>query len=153
MLAGLPVCHSRRLAECRTHDTPLPGAWGVGEARERLKELGQLSPESIARLTAIYGGRAAGIANLIVSEPKLARCIDPQETITAAEVVFVVREEMPRTLVDIVYRRMMIGLDADQGRSMYEQLAEIAAAEFGWSDDEMQAQLRALIDYSDSFRV
>jgi glycerol-3-phosphate dehydrogenase len=143
----------RRLAECRTHDTPLPGAWGLGEARERLGQLQGLSPQGVSRLLAIYGGRAAGIANLIIAQPDLARCIDPQDTIPAAEVVFVVREEMPRTLADIVYRRMMIGLDADQGRPFYEQVARIAAAEFGWREDEMRAQLRALIDYSDSFRV
>jgi glycerol-3-phosphate dehydrogenase len=143
----------KRLAECRTHDTPLPGAWGVSEARERLRQLQQLSPTGISRLVAIYGGRAAGIANLIVSQPELARCIDRHDTITAAEVVFVIREEMPRTLVDVVHRRMMLGLDADQGRPVYEQIAEIAATEFDWSEDEMRVQLRALIDYSDSFRV
>ena len=125
----------------------------MSEARERLRQLQQLSPTGISRLVAIYGGRAAGIANLIVSQPELARCIDRHDTITAAEVVFVIREEMPRTLVDVVHRRMMLGLDADQGRPVYEQIAEIAATEFDWSEDEMRVQLRALIDYSDSFRV
>ncbi len=71
----------------------------------------------------------------------------------AAEVVFAIREEMARRLTDIVYRRLMIGLDADQGRPLYEIIAAIAANEFGWDDDERRAQLQDLCTYSDSFGV
>jgi glycerol-3-phosphate dehydrogenase len=143
----------RRLPECRTYDTPLPGAWGVEEARERLSELPGLSPEGVSRLVAIYGGRARGIADLTDADLKLAACIDARNTIPAAEVIFVVRQEIPRTLTDVVHRRMMLGLNADQGRPVYEQVARLAAVEFGWSDDEVQAQLRALQDYSESLHV
>ncbi len=71
----------------------------------------------------------------------------------AAEVVFAVRTEMARTLEDIVFRRLMVGFDADQGRPLYEMIAAIAAAELGWNDAERHAQLDALIAYSDSFGV
>jgi len=56
-------------------------------------------------------------------------------------------------LADIVHRRLMIGLDADQGRAQYEHIASVAAAEFAWDDAERDAQLRALIAYSDSLGV
>ena len=70
-----------------------------------------------------------------------------------AEVIFAIREEMARTLSDIVYRRLMTGFDADQGRPSYEKIAAVAAREFGWTDDERRAQLISLIDFSKSFKV
>jgi len=143
----------RRLPECRTHDTLLPGAFGRAEARQRLAATAVLAEPGIDRLLGIYGGRAAGIAALIGSRPELARCLDETARVTAAEIAFVVAEEMPRTLTDIVHRRTMIGLDADQGRPLYGEIAALAAAEFGWSDAQRQAELQALHSYSDSLRV
>ena len=71
----------------------------------------------------------------------------------AAEIAFVIAEELPRTLTDIVYRRMMIGLDADQGRPHYAKIAELAAAEFGWDANRSADELRSLHAFSDSLRV
>ena len=67
--------------------------------------------------------------------------------------MFAVRSEMARTLEDIVFRRLTIGFDADQGRPLYEMIAAIAGSELGWSDAERHAQLEALAAYSDSFGV
>ncbi len=143
----------RRLPECRTHDTPLPGAFGLDEAREALGGLSGLSEGGVERLLHIYGGRAAGIAVLAKQRPELAGCIDEAEKLPKAEVAFVIREELPRTLIDIVYRRMMIGLDADQGRPHYARTAALAAAEFGWDAARRDAELQALRAYADSLRV
>ena len=70
-----------------------------------------------------------------------------------AEVSFAVTAEMARTLIDIVYRRLMVGLDADQGREMYADIADLAAAACNWSDSETASQLEALNSYSNSFRI
>ncbi len=143
----------RRLPECRTQDTVLPGAWGIDQAREALDAMPALSAEGIERLLRIYGGRAAGIAAVAVRRPELAGCIDEAATLPEAEIAFVVAEEMPRTLDDIVYRRMMIGLDADQGRPNYKRIAELAAAELRWDNACRDAQLRALRAHADSLQV
>ncbi|MDH3409682.1 MAG: hypothetical protein OEN51_09990, partial [Gammaproteobacteria bacterium] len=90
---------------------------------------------------------------LASAAPALRKTIDSAHSVLAAEVVFVIREEMPRTLIDIVYRRLMLGLDADQGRPLYEMVAAIAADELGWSDSERHAQIEALHAYSDSLGV
>ncbi len=71
----------------------------------------------------------------------------------AAEVVFAIQNEFARTLADIVYRRLMVGLDANQGRELYDGIAELAATELGWSADEKSRQLRELVAYSDSLLV
>ena len=80
-------------------------------------------------------------------------CVDADRTVLAAEIVFVIREEMAQTLGDVVYRRLMLGLDAGQGRGLYDAIAAIAAAELGWDDQERQAQLDALVSHSDSLLI
>ena len=108
--------------------------------------------QGIERLLRTYGGRAAGIAAVAERRPDLAGCIDEAAMIPAAEVAFVIGEELPRTLADIVYRRMMIGLDADQGRPHYAKIAELAAAEFGWDETRITDELRTLRAHADALR-
>lgn len=143
----------RRLPPCRTHDTPLPGGWGFDDARLALASAGVLSDGGVERIVSIYGGLASQLLELCGENRELARCIDDERTVLAAEVVFCIREEMARTLSDIVYRRLMLGLNADQGRPHYGKIADIAAREMPWSAQQKTNQLQALVRYSDSFRV
>jgi len=143
----------RKLPGCRTQDSNLPGAYRLDEARELLESMHDLSAPGIERLLGIYGGRAIDLCELAVAEPPLHKLIDADHTVLAAEIVFAIREEMARTLIDIVHRRSMLGLNADQGCPLYEMIATIAAKEFGWSDGERHAQIKALHAYSDSFGV
>jgi glycerol-3-phosphate dehydrogenase len=143
----------RRLPGCRTRDILLPGAYRLEEARALLTATGYLSTGGVERMLAVYGGRAIEVLELAQEQPPLQKTIDAGRSVLAAEVVFAVRQEMARTLSDIVHRRLMIGLDADQGRPLYEIIAAIAAAESGWSDPQRHAQLAALTRYSDSLKV
>lgn len=141
------------LPPCRTRDTDLPGAWGIDRARQRLLELGTLSDAGIERLLHIYGGRAAAIADLAGTNAELAGALGDENRVLSAEVVFALREEFAVTLTDVVFRRMMIGFDADQGRTMYSEAAQIAAKEAGWSPEQRAQQLDELTKYAQSLRV
>jgi glycerol-3-phosphate dehydrogenase len=143
----------RRLPPCRTRDTDLPGAWGIDRAREALRGIDALSPAGVDRLLAVYGGRSAALAVLCTQEPELARTLDADDRILAAEVVFAMREEFAMTLADIVFRRMMIGLDADMGRHLYREVAALAATEAGWDPQTESRQLAELGDYAASMQV
>jgi len=143
----------RKLPECRTRDTLLPGAWGIDRAREQLSASKFVSEQATERLLSIYGGRAARVLEMAIAEPTLATSLDPAEKYLQAEVVFAIREEFATTLEDIVFRRIMAGFDADQGRPLYDAIATLAATEFGWSTDDRQSELRSLIDYADSLLV
>jgi len=134
----------RRLPDCRTQETLLPGAYRLDEARSLLESMESLSSADVQRLLGIYGGRVINVVELLDSSAN---------NLLEAEVIFAIREDMARTLVDIVHRRLMIGLDADQGRALYEQAGAIAAQEFGWTESELRSQLDALRAYSDSFGV
>ncbi len=143
----------RKLPECRTHDTLLPGAYGIDEARVALEEHGVLSTRGIDRLLKIYGGRARRIVELARLRSDLGEAIDEDRTVLAAEVAMAIREEFARTLTDVVYRRMMIGLRSNQGRDLYEAVSLIAAREFSWDETQRLSELEALNAYSDSLRV
>jgi glycerol-3-phosphate dehydrogenase len=142
-----------KLPECRTDETLLPGAPGLEQAGRRLADMQDLSKAGAARLLSIYGGRAADICALAEGGDDLARTLDPERTVLAAEIVFAVRSEFAKTLADIVFRRCMLGLNNDQGRPLYASIADIAAAELGWDASEKSRQLGALLEFSDSLRI
>jgi len=133
---------------CETRSLPLPGATGIEEARKILRDLNYLSDSGIERLLGIYGGRASEIAALAADESHLAVTLDDEESVIAAEVVFALRHEFAVNLTDIVHRRLMIGLSADLGQGMNEEIAELAADELNWSSGEKERQLADLQQYN-----
>ncbi len=141
----------RRIPKCRTADTPLPGGWGLDPARKALRDIPALSAEGVERLLSIYGGRAREIA--AIAGDDLPQALDDRGRVLAAEVAFAIRHEFARTLTDIVHRRTMIGLGPNQGRSLYDGVAAIAAAEAGWDDARRERELGELLRYSDSYRA
>ena len=142
----------KKLPNCRTRDTLLPGAWGIDRARDQIEASKLLSEQGAERLLSIYGGRAALIIDMAVAEPELQIPLDPDGYYLAAEVAFVVREEFATTLADIVFRRMMTGFDANQGRPLYDSIAAQAAIELSWSAEDVIIEKQALVDYADSLR-
>ena len=110
-----------------------------------------MSTAGVERLLGIYGGRAAAIVELGTGE--LAGTLDADGRVLAAEVVFAIREEFALTLEDIVFRRMMIGFDPDQGRLLYDDILSIAASEAGWNPERQAQQLGELVEYAESLQV
>ncbi|MFT5502096.1 MAG: glycerol-3-phosphate dehydrogenase [Woeseiaceae bacterium] len=133
---------------CQTRTLPLPGAGDLNDVHARLCEFEFLTGDCIARLLGIYGRRALDIAMLARDREDLAQSIAEDGSILAAEVVFAMRHEYARSLVDIIHRRLMTGLSADQGASIAEKVAEIAAKEARWDAAEKQTQLAALRAYN-----
>ena len=118
-----------------------------------LSGLTTLSEQGRQRLLNIYGGRAAAIADIAFASAELAETLDERRSVLAAEVRFVIDEEFATTLVDIVHRRMMIGLSADQGAMMTERIAELAARHLQWDRRDTARQNRRLADYNARLRL
>ncbi len=135
-------------AECLTRTVPLPGASGISSTRRMLSRLPGLSEQGRQRLVEVYGGRAAAIADLAFASPDQAATLDSGRRVLAAEVGFVIEEEFATTLIDIVHRRMMIGLAPDQGVTMTKRIAELAALRLNWDRRETARQVKALQDYN-----
>jgi glycerol-3-phosphate dehydrogenase len=74
--------------------------------------------------------------------------LDDEQSVIAAEIVFVLRHEFAVNLTDIVHRRLMTGLSADHGQEISEEIAEIAAREMNWNSGEKERQLADLQQYN-----
>jgi glycerol-3-phosphate dehydrogenase len=140
------------LRACSTKTIRLPGGQGLDKARLAVEKLGTLSGQGVERLLAIYGGRAVLLAELAAITTGLNIAMDNEKTTLAAEVVFSIRYEFALRLTDIIHRRMMIGLSAEQGRALYARVAELAANELHWDQANTAAELELLYAYSDSLR-
>jgi glycerol-3-phosphate dehydrogenase len=136
---------------CATRSSLLPGAVNLAGARVRLGDSTALSEACIERLLGIYGGRAIALADAATGEYRGAY-LDADQTVLAAEVAFALENELAVSLTDILHRRMMIGLNADQGVSMATEVASIAASVAGWDRAERERQLRELHAYNARFQ-
>ncbi|MGI9204683.1 MAG: glycerol-3-phosphate dehydrogenase [Woeseiaceae bacterium] len=145
---------AKRLAvsagDCQTRTLLLPGAEGFAAAKTALLSHPEFSEACATRLLNIYGSRAATFATAKAAL-RTEDFIDTEKTVLAAEVAFVIQHELAVSLIDIVHRRMMLGLRPDQGEPLAARIAEIAAAEAAWSDAELKRQLSELQTYNEKF--
>jgi len=88
-------------------------------------------PESLGSL-AVYGSDAAEIRALAEADPELRKQLHPQLPYIAAEVVWAARQEMARTLEDVLARRTRaLFLNAEAAIAMAPEVARILAVELG----------------------
>ncbi len=128
---------------CRTRSLPLPGALRIDAAKTALYADDELTRACRNRLLSVYGSRARDVVDLARSGHH-DQYLDEEQTMLASEVVHALRHEHAVTLTDIVHRRMMVGLDADQGRSVQSRIAAVAAVEAGWDGRRQSEELRNL---------
>ena len=133
---------------CTTDETSLPGGGDIDAARDRLQTSRDLSLSCIDRLLAVYGSRAADIAQ----SQSPVTFVDDRETVLASEVVHAIRNEYAVTMIDIVHRRLMVGLNADLGASMIGAIADVAAGEAGWDRQRKKGEIAALEKYNARLR-
>ena len=140
------------LPDTPTATAKLPGAVDLDTAQGALENAG-IAANARRRLLAVYGARAVELVGRIAAGTLPEGTLGGDERVLAAEVGWALDEELAGSLEDVVHRRLMIGFDADQGRQYYEQIADLAAAHRGWNSERRDAELEALVRYSDSFLV
>ncbi|MGA8530881.1 MAG: glycerol-3-phosphate dehydrogenase/oxidase [Acidobacteriaceae bacterium] len=96
-----------------------------------------------ANALAVYGSDAEKIRRLAVESPELAQPLDPELPPIAAEVVWAVREEMARSVEDILARRTRaLFLRARAALRMAPTVAALMARELGhdsaWIDRQLE---------------
>jgi glycerol-3-phosphate dehydrogenase len=100
-------------------------------------------PERFGELAA-YGSDAPAVEALLASDPALAELLHPRLPIRAGEVVWAVREEMARTVDDVLARRTRsLVLDARAAAEAAPAVADLMAGELGrdsgWASDQVDA--------------
>jgi glycerol-3-phosphate dehydrogenase len=112
---------------CRTRDLKVHGFHGSS------KGFGAL---------AVYGSDAIEIRKLIENNPRLADRLHPQLPYLKAEVVWAVRQEMARTIEDVLARRTRaLFLNARAAIEMAPAVADLMAQELRWDSPAKSTQL------------
>jgi glycerol-3-phosphate dehydrogenase len=134
-------------AACVTATTRLPGAdleSIPGEVAALRAAHPSLDAESAEHLVRSYGtGWRQVVPPGETEGARLAR-ITPDHPAVGAEVRHAVREEMARTLVDVVVRRLRLGVAAHPGEPAAAAAAAIQARESGWDAQRVARELDAL---------
>lgn len=100
----------------------------------------------------IYGSDAAGIRALAAARPELGRKLHDAFPYTGAEVVWAVRNEMARTVEDVLARRLrVLFLNASIAIEMAPEVARLMAAElhkdYSWQEGQAAAFSKLATQY------
>ncbi len=132
-LAGLPT------AKCRTANLKIHGATDNSDQSGGL---------------AIYGTDAENIRQLIDEDADLAGKIHENFPYRIAEIVWMIRSEMPQTIEDVLARRTRaLFLDARSAIESAPKIAAIMAKELGKNNDWIAYQIREFNDLAGKYIV
>ncbi len=103
---------------------------------------------------AVYGTDADAIRDLRARLPALAAQLHPALPYTAAEVVWAARDEMARTVEDVLARRTRaLFLNANAAIAMAEPVAKMLASHFGRDQSWIAAQVNEFTALAQQYRV
>ncbi len=96
---------------------------------------------------AVYGSDVSEIDKLIASDTRLGEPLHPALPYIKAEVVWAVRNEMARTVEDVLARRTRaLFLNARAALEMAPAVARLMAPELGWDQAAQEKQIAAFRD-------
>lgn len=122
---------------CVTHDLRIHGFCGAAQ------ESGSL---------AVYGSDACEIRHLVDADPRLGDRLDPGLPYIKAEVIWAVRQEMARTVEDVLARRTRaLFLNARVAMAMAPAVTELMALELGWNEVVREKQLSAFLNVASNY--
>jgi glycerol-3-phosphate dehydrogenase len=102
----------------------------------------------------LYGTDAVGIRALIAESSKLGEQLDGDLRYVAAEVVWAAREEMARSIEDVLARRTRaLFLNAKAAVRMAPRVAELMARELGHDAEWQRQQVAAFTELARGFQV
>jgi glycerol-3-phosphate dehydrogenase len=100
----------------------------------------------------VYGTDAEKIQHLIREQPVLAEQLTDEFPYTAAEVVWAARNEMARTIEDVLARRMrMLFLNAKAALKAAPRVASLLASELNYDQSWEQSQLKEFNDLANQY--
>jgi glycerol-3-phosphate dehydrogenase len=140
--------------ESPTRERALPGAVPEPEREARIAEVGaRVGAEQAERLWRIYGSRSHAVAQRAASSVDLAMAVGPNAKTLVAELVHALEDEWASSLVDILHRRCMAGLDADSGLQTAPAAAEWLVRLGVWDKVRGQQEVVAHRSYARRFAL
>jgi glycerol-3-phosphate dehydrogenase len=107
------------------------------------KDNKDFADHTLEYLSRNYGTELDAILKLAREDVSLAEVVNADGEILA-QVTYAVRNEMARTLTDIVMRRTGIGTLGNPGDEVLQKVAAIAAAELGWDAIKVKQEIEAV---------
>src|SRR5882672_2950284 len=135
------------VSACVTKEHPLDGAAGFsGDYWQTLQKKGGLTESEARHLANKFGTNAERVLTLIKTDPRLRSPIVAGFPALRAEVIYCAQEEMAQTIEDVLARRL--GLQMYDWRATIaaaEIVADLLAAELGWSGDRKTAEISGYV--------
>jgi glycerol-3-phosphate dehydrogenase len=126
----------------RTKKLRLHGAEGYEQLIAAADTMSPLGGDVVRHLADRYGSDARTVLALAESDPDLAAPLVPGLPYLRAEAVFGVRQEMARTLDDVLSRRTRARLlGRDDSAAAARSVAELMAGDLGWDSAEIDRQV------------
>ncbi len=145
----------RHMAEdCVNHAITLGNLADKDCVTKNLKIHGYL--EGVDRLDSfgVYGSDLEAIRAIAAKDAKLGELLHPALPYIGAEVVWAVREEMARTLDDVLSRRVRaLFLNAKAASEMAPAVAKIMAAELGFGQDWIDGEVARFQTFAKKYQV
>jgi glycerol-3-phosphate dehydrogenase len=133
----------KKLAKCKTHQQRLIGS-EIKDMEKFIdslkKENGDFKNTTVEYLGRNYGTESDKVLKLARQDQRLAEIVNADGEILA-QVVYAVREEMARSLTDIVLRRTGIGTLGNPGKEVLEKVAAVAAGELNWDGARISREI------------
>jgi glycerol-3-phosphate dehydrogenase len=132
----------KKIGTSSTRKRSLPGASakGLQELTNELVAAGA-SPLISSRLARIYGSRGMQIWERAKGLDRVKALVASSDELLRAEVDFVVENEFPKTLTDIMARRLILAFEEGHGRDLVHEIATVAAPYLGWSEKDIVQEI------------
>jgi glycerol-3-phosphate dehydrogenase len=106
----------------------------------------ELTTEAKRALVHKYGSKYTGVLKYLGENSKWVETVGAS-TVTKAEVVHAIREEMAQKLGDVILRRTELGTAGHPGGSAISACAQLMASELGWNENRTHNELREMVKY------
>jgi glycerol-3-phosphate dehydrogenase len=101
----------------------------------------ELGTEARRALLRNYGSKYTEVLKYRCENPRWVETI-AESTVTKAEVVHAVREEMAEKLADVILRRTELGTAGHPGGSALKACAKLMASELGWNESRIRNEVQ-----------
>lgn len=141
---------NRSVPPCSTANTPLPGAMLPTDSlvislRQTYGD--RLPAATLSYLFSIYGKQTERVLALADESPDLLDPIAATQPDIKAQVVFAIRAEMARTMLDITLRRTAMAISSEYGRDVLPGIASVLQTHCGWSQEKCDHDIAAHEQY------
>ncbi len=110
---------------------------------EKQKQYAEFFPERIEYLAKSYGTEIDALFEIIRENPAYKEALNADGE-NLAQVVFAIRNEMAKTLPDIMLRRTGLAQLGHPGKETLIKVAKLAAKELNWDDEKIKEEIYKL---------